>query len=514
MAELYDHEVAERAGSDEGRRDAIARQHSRGRRSARERIDLLVDPGTFCEIGALARPSADGRDGLPLYADAIVTGVGSVDGRPAVIISTDFTVAGGSNGELGNEKLRRSWEIAATRGIPVIMLFDGGGHRIDEGLDGRDFGGGFDFQQVLARLSGWVPLVAAILGPAYGQPALTASLCDYVVAVRGHAEVGMAPQRVVRAATGEEVQPNGTYSADAQASFGGVDLAVDDETEALLELRLYLATMPSNANASLPSESGLQPEPGAAAVLDSLVPAESRRGYDMQRVIAGIVDRDSQVEFKTAYAQNMITMLATIDGMPIGIVANQPLVRAGMLDAGAARKAARLVSLCDAFALPVLILMDLPGLSVGHEAEASGLASAAAALSLEFGAATVPTFTVLVRKGYGGGYVVQSGGRTNRPELVLAWPTAQTGVMPVESAVDLIFRREISQADDPAALRRDLVERHSANAGAIRVAEGFGVDAVIRPSETRERLRTVMCTLPRRQLMQNLTPRRHPVAPL
>lgn len=509
-----DHEAAVRAVLDAGRPDAVARQHARGRRTARERIALLVDPDSFTEIGALARPEAPGRDGTPLYADAVVTGVGSVDGRPVVVASTDFTVAGGSNGEVGNEKLRRCWEIAGTRGIPVVMLFDGGGHRLHEGLDARTFGAGFDFQQVLVRLSGWVPLISVIMGPAYGQPTLTAALCDFVVAVRDQAEIGMAPAGLVRTATGEEVDAAGVYGADAQASFGTVDQVADDESEALAMVQLYLATMPSNAEGAVPEEPGLEAEARAAAGLDLVVPAEPRRGYDMHRVIAGIVDEDSEVELKSAHAQNMITVLATVDGLPLGIVANQPSVRAGMLDTGGARKAARLVSLCDAFALPVLVLIDLPGLAVGRDAEASGLANAAAALSLELGSVTVPTFTVLVRKGYGGGFVVQSGGRSNRPELVLAWPDAQAGVMSVESAVDLIYRRELAGSADPEGRRRDLVARHRETAGAVRMAEGFGVDAVVRPSETRAHLRATMRQLPRRRLVQESTPRRHAVRPL
>jgi acetyl-CoA carboxylase carboxyltransferase component len=274
LAEPYEHEVALRAVLDDGRPEAVDRQHARGRRTARERIAALVDTGTFRELGALARPDSPGRDGSPLYADAVVTGVGSVDGRPVVVVSTDFTVAGGSNGELGNEKMRRAWEIAGTRGVPVVMLFDGGGHRIQEGFDARVFAAGFDFQQALTRLSGWVPVVAAIMGPAYGQPTLTAGLCDFVVAVRGQAEIGMAPVGVVRAATGEEVQTSALYGADAQASFGAVDQVVDDEQDAVLALQVYLETMPSNAEASLPHDTGAEPEPRAAAALDSLVPEE------------------------------------------------------------------------------------------------------------------------------------------------------------------------------------------------------------------------------------------------
>lgn len=507
------HERDQLALLDEARPEAVARQHSRGKRTARERIAMLTDAGTFTELGALARPEP-GPDGSTVPGDGVVTGTALIDGRPAVVIATDFMAAGGSNGLLGNAKQKRCLELAATRGIPVVMLLDGGGHRIHEGLDARDFAGGFDIQEMTTRLSGWVPMVAALLGPGYGQPTLAAALCDYVVAVRGIATAGMAPPALVRAATGEEADVEALFSADAQAGFGTVDLAVDDEEEALVALRIYLATVPPNADAPLPQESGLQPAPAAELALDSIVPSDLRLGYDMHDVVAGLVDEDSSVELKAGYARNLITTLATIDGHPIGIVANQPLVLAGALDTGAARKAAHLVSLCDAFGLPVLVLMDLPGLAVGADAEREGLARAGARLSLALGTATVPTFTVLVRKGYGGGYVIMSGGRTFHPELVVAWPHAETGVMSPEAAVDLVFRREIGSAADPEAARERLTTTFAGRLGAVRGAEGFGFDAVVRPSETRQLLTDTLATLPRRRLMQHITPRIHPVDPL
>lgn len=507
------HEMALAQGQDTARTEAVARQHALGKRTARERIALIADDGTFVEIGALATPEVE-EGGTPLYADALITGLADVDGRPVVVVSSDFTVAGGSNGDLGNEKLRRCWELAATRGIPVVMIFDGGGHRIQEGLDARRFAFGFDFQQMLTRLSGWVPLVSAIMGPAYGQPTLTAALCDYVVAVRGMASIGMAPPRVVRGATGEEVDTDALFSADAQMSFGVVDLAVDDEVDAVDAVRAYLSLLPQNADGGSSNTAASSPPYGLAGRIDDLVPADLRRGYDMCEVIEALVDEDSVVELKTGFARNMLTALAAIDGRTVGILANQPLHRAGMLDADAADKAAHLVSLCEAFALPVLVMMDLPGLAVGAEAERKGLARSAARLTLELGSTTVPTVTILVRKGYGGGFIVMSGGRTFHPELVIAWPHAESGAMPVDAAVGLVYRREIAAADDPDAARQRLVEMHGANLGAVRAAEGFAVDAVVRPSQTRQLVAATLRTLPRRRLMQTLTPRHRPVSPL
>lgn len=506
------HEQALAALRDDARRADVDRQHARGRLTARERIALLVDDGTFREIGALARPEEPGPDGRAVLGDAVVAGTASVDGRPVVVLATDFMTAGGSNGLIGNEKQRRGWELAARRGIPVVHLFDGGGHRIHEGMDARDFAGGFDIQHVQTRLSGWVPMVAAILGPGFGQPTISASLCDYVVAVRGVATLGMAPPALVAAATGE-TPPAGLNSADVQAGFGTIDDVVDSEEEAIAALRWYLDLLPSNAEAPLPIEVGAEPAV-APEVLDALVPADLRRGYDMREVVAGLVDAESEVELKVAHAPNLITTLARVEGRPIGVVASQPSALAGTLDAAAAAKAAHLVSLCDAFGIPLLVLMDLPGLAVGTEAERAGLARAGARLSLELGRATVPTFTVVVRKGYGGGYVILSGGRSFDPELVVAWPHAETAVMSAENAVDLVHRREVREADDPAALRSELVEGYRGRVGAVRGAEAFGFDAVIRPSETRAWLAELLATVPRHRLQQVANPRAHPVAPL
>lgn len=499
--------------SDAHRADQVARQHARGRLTARERIDLLADEGTFMELGALARPEPE-TAGKDLPGDGIITGTATIDGRPAVISAADFTVAGGSNGLLGNEKQRRCMEIAASRGIPLVMLLDGGGHRITEGLDAREFAGGVDIQELATRLSGWVPIVAAFLGPGYGQPTLGAALADYAVAVRGISRIGMAPPALVQAATGEAVDEEALFGADAQAAYGAIDLAVDDEEDALLALRVFLATLPANAEADLPLEPGQQPDPVAARRLDEVVPADQRAGYDMHDVIAGLVDEDSQVELKAGFARNMVTTLATIEGHPIGIIANQPLVLAGSLDADAAAKAAHLASLCDAYGIPILILMDQPGLAVGAAAEQDGLARATGRLSLALGAATVPIFSVLVRKGYGGGYVILGGGRSYHPDLVLAWPYAKTGVMEPDNAVDLIFRKDLEAAPDREARRQELLGLFGDRLGALRGAEGFGFDAVVRPSETRDLLVRTLRTLPRHSRMQAVTPRRHPVQPL
>ena len=507
------HETALAAVLDDGRPEATEKQHRRGKLTARERIAALTDPGTFREFGALVTGS--GPDGGPVPADGVVCGTAEIDERPVVVVASDFTAAGGSNGAVGNEKIRRVYSLAGTRGIPVVMLLDGGGHRIHEGLDAKEFAIGVDIQHLHTRMSGWVPLVAALLGPGFGAPTLSASLCDYVIAVRGIATLGMAPPPLVKAATGE-VLGDDVSGPDAQAEFGNIDLAVDSEEEAFDAIRLYLDTLPSNAEAPLPVRASSPPRPAAARALDDAVTADARRSYDMYDVIAGLVDEDSEVELRSAYARNMVTLLARVDGNPIGIVANQPAVRAGMLDTAACAKASRMVSLCDAFGIPVLTLIDLPGLAVGIEAERSGLGRASLRMSAAYGNATVPLFTVVARKGYGGGYVMMSGGRTFSPELVVAWPHAETAVMAAETAVELVFKRELDAAadEDRAAKKREIAAAFDDRASAIRGAEGFGYDAIIRPSETRAWLAELLAQLPRHRLMDTVTPRRHGVEPL
>jgi propionyl-CoA carboxylase beta chain len=509
LVEARYHEITDMA-----RPEAVEYQHARGKLTARERIALLADEDSFCELGGLARPLEHGSDDQVVIADGIVTGTAEIDGRPVLLIVSDFTAAGGTNGALGGEKIRRCWELAASRGTPVVMLLEGGGHRIQEGLDSREFGVGFDLIEMETRLSGWVPLVGAILGPGFGGPALLASLCDYVVAVRGIATFGMAPPGLVKAAVGEDISAEELGGADAHASYGTIDAAVDSEADAMEAIRRYLSTMPSNASADLPVHQSRQPEAAAAAQLDSAVPTNFRRAYDMHRVIAGLIDADSLVELKTGYAPNMITAFGRLDGQIVGIVANQPMFRAGTLDSAACEKTARFVSLCDAYGIPLVVLIDLPGFGVGSESERSGLVRRSGKLIYEFGVATVPRMTVVVRKGYGGGYAAMSGGRTYHPELCLAWPHAETAVMPVETAVEVAYRREMAAASDPTARRAELIAKFKGQLDAFRAAEAFGVDAVVAPNETRALLARARRALPRHRMMVSTTPRRHGVAPM
>ncbi len=508
-ADRPDHlaELARRRAAldDAGRPDAVAKQHARGRLTARERIARLADPAgpsasgvapvaeaalepAFAELGAFATPgeAQPGGGTLDGPGDGVVTGAAWVDGRAVMVASFDFTVLGGSNGTVGMAKIGRLIDRAQRDLLPLVLLCDGGGHRMQEGLDARHAALGSPILQRLVDLSGLVPVVVAMMGPGFGVSTTFAALADLVVVVRGQGLIGMASAPFVAAATGERLSNEELAGADAQAANGIVDLVADDEGEALDAIRAFLGYLPSHADGDLPFTGGPHaPDADAAAVLDAVVPADPRRAYDVRDVVAGIADEDTLLELRTAAAPNLVTALVRLEGRPVGVVANQPRHLGGALDSGACEKAAHFVALCDAFGLPLVVLIDLPGFLVGREAERSQLARRSGRLMLELGQATVPLLTVALRKGYGAAYIAMGGGRSNDADLALAWPTAELCAMPIESAVDIAYRREVEAAEDPAAHRAALVERFRQNVDPYRAASGFGIDDVVAPSATR-----------------------------
>ncbi len=474
------------AVTDEARAGQVAKQHARGKLTARERIAYLA-AGGFYEFGALAGPGPAQQGAAQLVApgDGVVTGVGYVDGRPVVIAAFDFTVLGGSNGATGMAKLDRCAERALNDGLPLVMLMDGGGHRMQEALDSRLAAPGSRLMLRLIDLSGQVPLVSAMMGPGFGAPANLAACCDFVAIVRGIGTIGMSSAPLVQAATGEELTNEEIGGADLQAERGMVDVVGDDEHETLDAIRAYLSYLPANADEAPIIAPGPH-EPGDTADrLDGLVPASSRTAYDVLDVIEGLADRDTVFEIKPAHAPNLVTAFIRVAGRPMGVVANQPKCHAGALDAAACEKAAHFVAVCDTFGLPLLILIDLPGFLVGAAAEESGLVRRSARLGYELGNATVPRFVVVTRKAYGAAYIVMGGGRSIEADLSLAWPTAEICAIPIESAVDLAFRSQYEAADDPAAHRADLITLFQANVDPMLAADGFGIDDVVLPSATR-----------------------------
>jgi acetyl-CoA carboxylase carboxyltransferase component len=501
---------------DEYRPAAVAGQHARGKLTARERIAALVDPGSLLEYGALATAD-EGYEhlaGVEAPADGVVTTIGAVNGRPTAIIASDFTVMGGSIGHAGLAKMVRMTELALDQGLPLVMLLDGGGHRIQEGLDSRSFafGGPGTFPaQVL--MSGWVPQVTAMLGPGFAGPANFSSLADFVPIVRGIGSIGIAGPPLVKFATGESLSTQELGGAQVHEKTGIVDAGYDTELECVQAIKRFLSFLPQNAAAPAATVPATDPPDRLTPELRSVVPANRRRAYDMRLIIGPIVDNGDFMELKARHAPNVLTCLARLAGRPVGIVASQPRSLAGVLDSPACDKAARFISMCDAFGLPVISLIDMPGFLVGSKAEQTGLVRHGGKLLMAFGNATVPVVSLVIRKGYGLGYLAMAGGRSFGAVGAYAWPSAELCAMQIEGAVDVAFRREYNAAPDPAARRAELIESFYDRVNPIRAASGFGIDDVIDPAQTRRVLCSVLAmAAPRRQ--SRVPARHHHIEPI
>jgi acetyl-CoA carboxylase carboxyltransferase component len=473
-------------GMDAGRPEAIAKQHAAGKRTVRERVAQLADAGSFIEFGALVTPDPLTVGEAFHPADGVVAGTARVEGRPVAISGADYTVMGGSSGHAGRSKTARAIRLALDHGMPYVMLADGGGHRIQEGLDSRRFAAVETNFQELVQLSGWAPTCAAMMGPGFAGPSNNAALADFIVMVRGTSSMGIAGPALVKAATGADVDKKTFGGADAQADQNGIaDLAVDTDADALVAIRRYLSYFPSNARQPPPLGPTDDPFDRRDAELLTLVPENSRRAYDVRRVIRAVVDRDSDFELKPSYARNVVTCLARLGGRSVGIIANQPSHLAGTLDAAACEKVAHFISVCDAFGLPLVFMVDIPGFLVGEAAERSGLAKRSARIVYELGRATVPRLSVVLRKGYGLGFIAMNGGHGFGADLTVAWPTAEICAMSIEGAVDVAFKHEVNAAPDPAARRAEMIAEHRSRVSPLRAAQGFGVDDIIDPRDTR-----------------------------
>lgn len=472
---------------DPARPDAVTRQHKREAMTARERIDFLVDPGSFVEIGGLARGKAD--EDLAAPADGVVVGTARIEGRWVVVLSQDFTVFGGSIGELGSMKTLRAAKLALGEGLPLVMLLDGGGHRIQGGQNSRHFAKSGSLFPELARMSGWVPMVAAMLGAGFAGPTNYAGMADFVVMVRGLSTMGLAGPPLVKAATGETISKEDLGGCSVQADrYGLADLAVDSEGEALAAVKRFLAFLPSNARQSLPVGECSDPPSRRAEDMLDIVPANTRKAYDVRKVVQRIADLGSVMEMKPTFAGNVVTAFARLAGRPVGFIANQPMKLGGMLTSDACDKASRFIATCDAFGLPLIYLIDVPGFAIGSEAERTRLGRHSAKLVYELGHATVPRCSVILRKGYGLGYIAMCGGRSFETNAALAWPTAEICAMSIEGSVDVAYRKEYEAAPDPAARRQAIIDDMRANISVLEAAGGFGIDDVIDPADTRHHL--------------------------
>jgi propionyl-CoA carboxylase beta chain len=485
---------------------AVDKQRAKGKLTARERIGLLLDEGSFVEFDQLARHRASdfGIDKTRPYGDGVITGTGTVDGRPVVVYSHDFTVFGGSLGEVYGEKIVKVMDHAMKVGCPVVGINDGGGARIQEGVVALGLFAEIFFRNV--RASGVIPQISLIMGPAAGGAVYSPAVTDFTLMVQGTSHMFITGPDVIKTVTGEDVTFEDLGGAHTHATRSGVaHYQAADEEDCIEYAKMLLSYLPSN-NLEEPPVVPVFPDLAVTTEdeeLDTLVPDSPNQPYDMHRVIEAVLDADSFCEVHEGFAQNILVGFGRVAGSPVGVVANQPMHFAGCLDIDASEKAARFVRTCDAYSIPVLTFVDVPGFLPGTAQEWNGIIRRGAKLLYAYAEATVPKVTVITRKAYGGAYDVM-GSKHLGGDINLAWPTAQIAVMGAPGAVNIIHRRTIAAADDPDQLRARLTtEYEDTLANPYIAAERGYLDAVIRPSETRvavtralESLRTKRDTLP------------------
>jgi propionyl-CoA carboxylase beta chain len=494
---------------------AVEKQHARGKLTARERIDLLVDPGSFVEFDELARHRAHefGIQKNRPYGDGVVTGYGTVDGRPVAVFSQDFTIFGGSLGEVYGEKIVKVMDHAMKTGCPVIGFNDGGGARIQEGVVALGLFAEIFFRNV--RASGVIPQISLIMGPAAGGAVYSPALTDFVVMVEGTSHMFITGPDVIKTVTGEDVTFEDLGGAGTHTSKSGVaHYQGHDEQDAISYVRDLLSYLPSNNLEEPPALATATSDEVTAddEALDGLIPDSANQPYDMHTVIETVLDEETFLEVHEAFAPNIIVGFGRVQGSPVGVVANQPMRLAGTLDIDASEKAARFVRTCDAFSIPILTFVDVPGFLPGVTQEWGGIIRRGAKLLYAYSEATVPKVTVITRKAYGGAYDVM-GSKHLGADINLAWPTAQIAVMGASGAVNILYRRELAAADDPAALRTaKTTEYEDALANPYVAAERGYVDAVIRPSETRLAVTRALRSL--RTKRETLPPKKHGNIPL
>jgi acetyl-CoA carboxylase carboxyltransferase component len=481
--DLEERRAAARLGGGE---EKIARQHEASKLTARERIALLIDDGTFTELGIHARPHFSQRamDGKLAPADGVITGWGEVDGRPVAVAAYDFTVMAGSMGMTGEIKVARLRELALTKRIPIVWLLDSAGARIQEAVGSLFAGTGHLFREEVV-MSGVVPQVAALMGPCAAGTAYIPGLADFVPMVSGRGSMALAGPHLVRAAIGEDVTQEELGGARVHCRKSGVgDLEVADDEECIARIKQYLSYFPSHCEQPPPRRESADPVDRSEDALLDVLPDSNRKPYDMYDVIRLIVDDGEWLDLKPKWARTIITCLARMGGRPVGIVASQPRHLGGILDNDSADKAARFVNLCDAFGIPLVFLVDVPGFMVGTKVEAAGIIRHGAKMLHAVAGATVPKVTVVLRKAYGAGYYVMNG-RAYEPDLIVAWPSAEISVMGAEGAVEIVLRKEVEAAEDPAAKRAELIEAYRRLIDVYIPARNAMIDDVIDPRETR-----------------------------
>ena len=474
---------------------AIEKQHARGKNTARERIDMPLDEGSFVEFDALTRhrTTAFGMEAKKPLGDGLVSGYGTVDGRLVAVYSQDFTVYGGSLSQVNGEKIVKVQKFALKNGCPVIGINDGGGARIQEGVASLAMFA--DIFRMNVRASGVVPQISVIMGPCAGGAAYSPALTDYIIMVDKTSHMFITGPDVIKTVTGEDVDMETLGGARQHNSVTGTSTYLaEDEEDAFDFVRELLEFLPSNNLAeSLPLEHDQEPVVTVDDLdLDTLIPDSANQPYDMRAVIESVVDDGHFLEMQALYAPNVMIGYARVEGRTVGIVANQPMQFAGCLDISASEKAARFVRHCDAFNIPILTFVDVPGFLPGTDQEFNGIIRRGAKLPYAYAEATVPLVTVITRKAYGGAYIVM-GSKKLGADINLAWPTAQIGVMGAQGAVNILYRRELAalaaEGGDVEARRAELITKYEEELlNPYQAAELGYIDEVIAPSETRMRI--------------------------
>jgi propionyl-CoA carboxylase beta chain len=499
------------AGSARG----VEKQHAKGKLTARERIELLLDEGSFQELDELARHRSTnfGIEKDRPYTDGVVTGYGTVDGRPVCLFSQDFTVFGGSLGEVNGEKITKVMDLAMKIGCPLIGINDGGGARIQEGVVALGAFGEVFRRNVHA--SGVIPQISLIVGPAAGGAVYSPALTDFIVMVDKTSHMFITGPDVIKTVTGEDVgfeELGGAHTHNTKS--GNAHYQAADEKDAFEFVKSLLSFMPQN-NLEDPPVFEVDDDLTTSEVdleLDTLIPDSANQPYDMHRVIEHVIDGGDFVEVQALYAPNVVVGFGRVEGHSVGIVANQPMQFAGCLDINASEKAARFIRTCDAFNIPIVTFVDVPGFLPGTDQEWNGIIRRGAKLLYAYAEATVPMVTVITRKAYGGAYDVM-GSKHLGADVNVAWPTAQIAVMGAQGAVDVLNKREIAAADDPAAKRAELITAYEDTLlNPWTAAERGYVDSVIEPSQTRAFITRALRTL--RTKRAQLPPKKHGNIPL
>lgn len=494
---------------------AIEKQHAKGKMTARERIAKLVDQDSFTELDEFARHRSTnfGMENNRPYGDGVVIGYGTIDGRNVAIYSQDFTVMGGSLGEVFGEKMVKIATLALKNGIPLIGISDSGGARIQEGV--ASLSGYGKIFRLNTRSSGVIPQISLILGPCAGGAAYSPALTDFTVMVNETSHMFITGPDVIKTVTGEDVgmeELGGAHTHNTRT--GNAHYLAENEDDALDYVKALLSYLPSNnvdGAPILPATETLA-QKATDQALDSLIPDSPNQPYDMKVLVRALLDESEFLEIQALFAQNIVVGFGRIEGHSVGVIANQPQQLAGTLDINSSEKAARFLRFCDAFSIPIITLVDVPGFLPGIEQEWNGVIRRGAKLLYAYGEASVPMVTLITRKAYGGAFIVM-GSKYIGADVNLAWPSAEIAVMGAQGAVNILYRKELNEADDAEKLRADLITEYNETLANPYLAADRGfVDAVIEPNQTREYITKALRTL--RTKRDSLPARKHGNIPL